>query len=426
MAEVMVGRRLEEMGRLDGALMCTHCGFCLSACPTYRACNQEMQSPRGRVSVILALRNGTLTPEEAGRALSYCLACRACHGACPAGVRVGKLVVAARSFVVENKPWMVRLFHFITDRRFFSRPVARLVRGYQRSRLRRVVRERWLTDFSLLQRVDALIPESRPPVRAVIRSVPSGEKPLRAALLCGCMARMFYPNVAAATASLLSHLNVDLLSVDGFGCCGAPHREAGNKRAFLRQAKKVLDCFQSLERDVDVIVCDTAVCAVTVKSYARALADNPEYGKLAKDFSERVVDFSALVLARCPDPATFFCRPSPQKIAFIDHCQTRHGSGILAEPRKLLTMVNGGVIELSRADQCCGAGGDTMLAHPAHSARIRSDKIKAIEEGGAQIVTGTNSGCLLNMEAGFKTINSPVVVKHLAEILWESCIHSRS
>ncbi|MBF0132728.1 MAG: (Fe-S)-binding protein [Magnetococcales bacterium] len=414
---------LKKFGKLDNALSCTHCGFCLPVCPTYRAENKEIQSPRGRVSAILALRNGTLTAEEVRRSLSYCLVCRACHNACPAGVRVGKLVVMARSYTAVVKPWPVRVFHGITDRDFLSRWASRLVGWYQRSRLRRIVRGGGLgVSHPVVQRLDTLIPDVTSPLTMVSVS-PSGEgKPLRAALLCGCMARMFYPNVADSVISLLSRLNVSLDILQGFGCCGAPHREAGDREAFLRQAKKVLDGFSPVAGVVDVVVCDTAVCRITALSYARALVNDPHYGPLATQLSEKIVDFSELVFTRWSDRDSFFVQDTTQRIAFIDHCQTRHGYGITDHSRRLLAAISGRCIELPRSDQCCGAGGDLMLSHRDHSERIRADKLRAIAESGVQVVVGTNAGCLLNVAAGLKALHSAVQVVHLGEFLWKSSV----
>jgi len=414
---------LKKFGKLDNALSCTHCGFCLPVCPTYRAENKEIQSPRGRVSAILAFRNGTLTAEEMSRSLSYCLVCRACHNACPAGVRVGKLVVMARTYAAVVKPWPVRVFHGITDHAVLSRWASRLLRWYQRSRLRKVVRGGGLgVSHPVVQRLDTLIPDAQPPLAKVWVS-PSGEgKPLRAALLCGCMARMFYPHVADSVISLLSRLNVSLDLVQGFGCCGAPHRESGDREAFLRQAKKVLDGFSPVAGVVDVVVCDTAVCRITVSSYARALVNDPHYGPLAAKLSEKIVDFSELVFTRWSDRDSFFIQDTTQRIAFIDHCQTRHGYGITDHSRRLLAAISGRSIELPRSDQCCGAGGALMLSHRDHSERIRADKLKAIAESGVQVVVGTNAGCLLNVAAGLKGLHSSVQVVHLGEILWKSSV----
>ncbi|MBF0108459.1 MAG: (Fe-S)-binding protein [Magnetococcales bacterium] len=426
-------KRLGDFRKLEQARLCTHCGFCLPVCPTYRAHNEEMQSPRGRVSVILAFMNGLMTKEEAGQTLSFCLSCRACHAACPAGVRVGKLVMLARSLMSVSKPWRTRLFHGITDRAWLSRPVAWMVRWYQGSMVRKVL-HRWPSGGG--HRWDRLIPTYRESFRgcrpsgmkgmkgdrfSVIHGWVTGEKPLRAALLCGCMGRMFYPGVATSTASLLARLGVRVEFLEGFGCCGAPHREGGDRKRFLKQAKKVLDRFRPVADRVDVVLCDSAACRVTVGGYARALAHDAEYELLARRFVEKVIDFSDLIANRCLDPETFFAEKIAKRVVFMDHCQTRNSLGVMDRPRQLLDAVAGDRVELSGGGACCGAGGDTLLSHPRHCEPIRDGRINAIMASGASIVTGTNPGCLLNVEAGFAAARHPIVVRHLAELLWESC-----
>ena len=67
---------------------CISCGFCLPACPTYAQTKVENSSPRGRITLMRALEDGRLDPDdptlqhEAG----LCLGCRACETVCPAGV----------------------------------------------------------------------------------------------------------------------------------------------------------------------------------------------------------------------------------------------------------------------------------------------------------------------------------------------------
>ncbi|MBF0422137.1 MAG: (Fe-S)-binding protein [Magnetococcales bacterium] len=412
---------MHRFGRLKDAEKCTHCGYCLPVCPTYRAENVEMQSPRGRVSAILALMDGRLSPEETGRALSACLGCRACHRACPAGVQVGKLVLLSRSHAPMDQPWPIRLLHLITDRDPPSRILQQWVQWYQRSRWRRWCRKQgWLMKIELLRRLDTLIPEYHPPVSAMAAIPAIQGEPIKAALLCGCMGRLFYPNVKDATSALLCFLGVELLTLDGFGCCGAPHRQAGNRRAFLRQAKKVLDRFRPMIFQTDVVLCDSAICRVTALSYARSLANDPDYADLAREFCNKIVDITYFIRFRPSLAAAVSGRTSRQRIAFFDHCQTRHESEIISGLRGLVAALGVDWTELTPADQCCGAGGDMMLSHSQMSTKIRQHKLDAIKGSGAEVVVGTNPGCLMNIEAGLKADHAPVRVCHLVEILWET------
>ena len=40
---------------------CVHCGFCLPTCPTYVLWREEMDSPRGRIHLMDARLDGTVT-----------------------------------------------------------------------------------------------------------------------------------------------------------------------------------------------------------------------------------------------------------------------------------------------------------------------------------------------------------------------------
>ena len=59
---------------------CVHCGFCLQACPTYLALEDENDSPRGRVLLMRALVEGDLTlgDDAAQTHIDRCLGCRGC------------------------------------------------------------------------------------------------------------------------------------------------------------------------------------------------------------------------------------------------------------------------------------------------------------------------------------------------------------
>jgi glycolate oxidase iron-sulfur subunit len=58
---------LETLGAQGPAMghavdKCVHCGFCLSACPTYKVLGEEMDSQRGRIFLMPAVPVGPRVP----------------------------------------------------------------------------------------------------------------------------------------------------------------------------------------------------------------------------------------------------------------------------------------------------------------------------------------------------------------------------
>lgn len=402
----------------ENAALCTHCGYCLPTCPTYGVENNELHSPRGRVSVLLAVKAGDVTLPEAVEVLSHCLGCRACHTACPAGVKPGRLALAARSLVPARPSVFSEALHKITDSHYLTSLAAKSLGVYQGVGLQglfRVGLGSWL--LPVMQRLEALIPTPRPPVKPMPPRV-SGP---RVALLPGCMARMFLPNVKPASCNLITTLGYQVGVMEGFGCCGAPHREQGDREAFLRQVRLTIDALTPLGGidSLDAVVCDSSVCAITLRTYGRALAGDARYAARAKSLAAKTRDLASFLAAAGAADKLALGDPGLGRLTFHDHCQAYHGQGAVAPPRQLLKALPGSsFVELPRPGRCCGAGGEYMLHHPQRSKAIRQGKLAALDQSRADTLVGGNPGCLMNIEAGVREQGMPVKVRHLAEVLW--------
>src|SRR4030067_3775800 len=126
---------------------CIHCGMCLSTCPTYELTKLERSSPRGRIKMIKSIARGEIPISEIfADEMNFCLDCQACETACPAGVKYGSMVEAAR-VEVDNTKYRSSLYKFI--KRFLLKTVvgsrtnlkfvSRLLRFYQNSFIRKLL-----------------------------------------------------------------------------------------------------------------------------------------------------------------------------------------------------------------------------------------------------------------------------------------------
>src|SRR5262245_32081264 len=81
-------------------LECTHCGICLSVCPTFQRLGTEGDSPRGRIYLMRALAEGrTGVSATLVHHLDTCLGCRACETACPSAVPFGEFLTRTRDYL---------------------------------------------------------------------------------------------------------------------------------------------------------------------------------------------------------------------------------------------------------------------------------------------------------------------------------------
>src|SRR5699024_10646733 len=151
-------------------LDCMRCGFCLPACPTYIHSNyDEAQSPRGRLALMKAVRDGDiLFDESVEESLDLCLGCRACEPACPAGVEYGHLLESAWDVIrKEKKPSLkektmrkVAFDYLLQDQDKMDKAVG-LVRFYQKSGLQTVARKLNIVSFfpGILPGMEKVLPE---------------------------------------------------------------------------------------------------------------------------------------------------------------------------------------------------------------------------------------------------------------------------
>ena len=83
---------------------CVHCGFCLSACPTYKVLGEEMDSPRGRIYLMKNALEETLSIDDTMPYIDRCLGCMACVTACPSGVQYDRLIEQVRPQLERHVP----------------------------------------------------------------------------------------------------------------------------------------------------------------------------------------------------------------------------------------------------------------------------------------------------------------------------------
>ncbi len=408
---------------------CIHCGLCLNACPTYRELSLEMDSPRGRIYQMIQVDRGRLPIGESFvKHMDLCLDCRSCETACPSGVEYGRLIESARGQIQENyrRPWFERAWREVIFRRLLPHrgrleAVGKLLRFYQRSGLERL----GLTALRLfpgkMASVGRLSPRMEKPffTHRLGTVVPAeGMKRYRVAFFAGCIANLAFARLNDATVRVLARNGCEIVIPGDQGCCGALHVHAGIRDVARKLAKQNLKAF--LVEPFDAIITNAAGCGSVLKEYPLLFEkEDSEFLDRAKAFSSRFQDVTEFLASIDLNRSL---REIKARATYQDPCHLGHAQRIRKAPRALIAAIPGlQFVELKETDICCGSAGIYNVAHNEMAERLLANKMKRIDETGADLVLTANPGCLLQLRAGVAGSKRPDRrVMHIVELLDEA------
>jgi glycolate oxidase iron-sulfur subunit len=400
---------------------CVHCGFCLPVCPTYVLWKEEMDSPRGRIYLMKMVSEGTATINETWVShFDACLGCMACMTACPSGVEYGKLIEATRAQIERRYTRSAaekrfRRFLFST----FTRPDRLRVlllplSLYQRTGLQALVRRVGLPKLlpGGLRAMEALLPQV-PAQQRLPELIPAkGERRLRVGLLLGCVQRVFFPHVNAATARVLAAEGCEVVAPSAQPCCGALLVHAGEEEEALKFARRMIDAFEKAQ--ADVIIINAAGCGSSVKEFGHLLRDDPAYAARARAFAAKCRDISEF-LAELVPRVTW--HPLRLRVAYHDACHLQHAQGIRTQPRALLRRIPQlELLEISEAAICCGSAGIYNLVQPEAAAKLGDRKAGHLAALEADMVVSANPGCMLQLQSALARTGRKLPVRHIVEL----------
>jgi L-lactate dehydrogenase complex protein LldE len=108
----------------------------------------------------------------------------------------------------------------------------------------------------------------------------------------------------------------------------------------------------------------------------------------------------------------------PHRVAYHPTCHSLRVTRVGDAPLRLLEHVRGlELVDLPRADECCGFGGTFSIKNSDTSTAMLEDKCASIEGTGAEYCTALDGSCLLQIGGGLSRSGSAARPIHLAEIL---------
>lgn len=377
---------------------CTHCGFCLANCPTYRLLGDELDSPRGRIYQIKQVLEGETPTESIQLHLDRCLTCRACETTCPSGVEYGRLADLGREIVEEQVPrrglqrWMrVGLRSVLPRPRLFGALLAagRMARPLVPSPLRKKIRPR---------RPAPAWPATATHDRFVL-------------MLEGCVQPALEPPINPQTARLMDGLGIGVKRTTQVSCCGAIHQHLGAGEAAKDRIRSNIDAWwPHIEAGAEAIVVNASGCGAQVKDYGHLLADDPVYAERAARVAAMTIDPIELLERHAHQLAP--ADDAPRRVAFQTPCTLQHAQRLNGRVDALMARIGFDMTPVPDAQICCGSAGTYSVLQPKMADQLRTQKLDNLNTGSPEVIATANIGCLAHLDE-----TSEIPVRHWLELI---------
>jgi len=237
-------------------------------------------------------------------------------------------------------------------------------------------------------------------------------------LFIPCYIDQFYPQAGIATFELLLKLGFRVEYPPGQTCCGQPLANSGAENKAIPVYLNFIKNFCNY----DYIVAPSGSCVYHVREHYDILEQTETVNNVRGSIYE-LCDF----LVENAEIDKLHLK-FPFKVGLHHSCHGLRGLKLeksselmdknFSRVKQLLEKVEGiELVQLDREDECCGFGGTFSVFEPDVSVRMGEAKIHDHEVHGAEIITATDSSCLMHLEGIIRRQNKKIRVMHIAEIL---------
>ncbi len=410
--------QMREYPEFREALFCIKCGRCLDICPVFNSVGGHVYGhiyQGGLGAILTAFLDSTDNAEDLA---TLCMGCMACKEICPVRIDIPHLVTQLKTKLVKEKglAWKSRLA--LRSVLKYPKRLARAIKigSYlQWPFTNKYSMIKWLPyPLNSLARTISLPALSRHPLPDRLKKylpLKTGTHP-KIAVFAGCVVNYAYPELGEKAMAMLREYGAEPYYPQIQACCGAPAFYAGDIESAISLAKTNVAAMEEGNPDYIVTLC--AGCAVMLQQYPSLLTE-PEWKHQAKAMSDKIRDFSQLILELSPSSEK---KPLRNKqVTYHDPCHLKRGLGIYSQPRKLLEREGFELIEMADADICCGFGNGIVLHYPELSNSVLQRKLDNIEATGVDTVVTNCAPCLVQIRGGLDKRKSNIKVMHSAELL---------
>ncbi len=227
---------------------------------------------------------------------------------------------------------------------------------------------------------------------------------MRVALFATCLTDTFFPSTGQSVVRLLERLGCSVDFPLAQTCCGQMHYNTG----YATEAAGLAEQYGRVFEGFDAVVAPSGSCAAMVREVYPKLP-SVRTVPATYELSEFLVDVLGVT-----DVGAYF----PHRVTYHPTCHSLRMLGVGDRPLRLLRAVRGlTLVELPEAQSCCGFGGTFAVKNADTSTAMLADKMRAVAETGADVLTAGDNSCLMHIGGGLSRLRAGVHPLHLADIL---------
>ncbi len=238
---------------------------------------------------------------------------------------------------------------------------------------------------------------------------------MRVSLFITCLADQIYPEVGESVVRLLHRYGCEVDFPRQQTCCGQPAYNSGYQDDAREVARSLIRAFEHS----DYVVSPSGSCTGMVHHYYPQLfANEPEWKAEAEKLIWKTYEFSQFLVnvLGVKDLGAVY----EGKATYHPSCHAMRLLGVREEPGELMAHIQGlKLVELPRKEDCCGFGGTFAVKMADMSEAMVCEKAANVCATNADLLIGTDMGCLMNIGGRLNKENKPVRVMHLAQLLEE-------
>jgi L-lactate dehydrogenase complex protein LldE len=238
---------------------------------------------------------------------------------------------------------------------------------------------------------------------------------MRVSLFITCFNDTLFPQTGRAVVRLLERLGHTVEFPLDQTCCGQMHYNTGYQREAIPLVRRFVEVF----RQSEVVVSPSASCVGMVRemyTHAADLAGDSRLAEEVRELGPRVLELSEFLVHKLGivDVGAYF----PHRATYHPTCHSLRMLRVGDVPLRLLRAVRGiDLVELPRAEECCGFGGTFAVKNADTSMAMLGDKLGAILGTRAEVCVAADNSCLMHIGGALHRQRAGVGVMHLAEVL---------